>query len=155
MEKLSCDLIYVAPCDQREKKIIFSSIFKKLYLLISRPGCLLFHQEKRTLMQDPVWTAGCASGVAHGLQLSADLTATAGTLSGTLSCCHSDSTAFSATLLLSPALSIEMEEMLSAEGSFSLIQISRCTTEMWCWPGLWSWDLSSSFSPSAHPVVWA
>lgn len=28
---------------------------------------------------------------------------------------------------------------------FSLIQISRCITEMWCWPGLWSWDLSWYF----------
>lgn len=35
-------------------------------------------------------------------------------------------------------LSIEMEEMPRAEESFfSVIQISRCTTGVLCWPGLW------------------
>lgn len=60
--KLSCDLIYVAPCDQRETKILVSSIFKKFYLLISRVDCLLFHQEKMTLMQASVNSLLCFRG---------------------------------------------------------------------------------------------
>lgn len=74
-----------------KKKIIVSSLqdVPSAYFKTRLPA--LHHvQEKMTLMQAPVWTAGHASGAARGLQLStdSDLTATAGSLSGALSCYH-------------------------------------------------------------------